>query len=129
MLKDCIGESVNELEAQSALKFYGRGNSEVYEEYRLASNLPDESIINVLENKFMYKMSCRGFIWRAVELRNDFEQLTLLYLGTLRWTTVTIKEKSIVIEIPYLSQYASVSLSIGFRLSTDNEKPRCLLVE
>ena len=129
MLKNCIEKSVNELETQSALKFYGRKNSKIYEKYRLASNFSNEFIINVLENKFMYKMNCRKFIWRAMKLKNDFEQLTLLYFETLKWITITIKKKFIVIKIFYLSQYASVSLSIDFRLNIDNEKPKCLLVE
>lgn len=109
-MKDCISQSVNEVEAKLALALRGQGNLEIYEEYRLTSELPDELTLNVLQEKFITKMSSRGFIWTAVELRDSFKLLTQLYLRVLRWTNVNVGENTIIIEVPYLSQYASVFL-------------------
>ena len=113
-MKDCISQSVNEIEANLALALHGQGNSEIYEEYRLTSELPDELTLNVLQEKFITKMSNRGFIWTAVELRDSFKHLTQLYLRVLRWTNVTVEENTVAIEVPYLSQYVSVFMFLDF---------------
>ena len=110
-MKDCISQSVNEVEAKLALDIRGEeGHSDIYEEYRLTSELPDEFTLSVLQEKFITKMSSQGFLWTAVELKDSFKFLTRLYLWVLRWTNVIIGEDTIIIEVPYLSQYASVFL-------------------
>jgi hypothetical protein len=114
-LKDCIRESVNEIEAQLALVLRGQENSKIYEEYRLKSELLNEFTLNVLQKKFIAKMSSRGFIWTAMELRDSFKYLTQLYLRVLRWINVTVEKNIVTIEVSYLSQYALVFLFIGLR--------------
>ena len=109
-MKECISQSVNEFEAKLALDIRGQRNSEVYEEYRLTSELPDEFALKVLQEEFTNKMRIRGFVWGAVELRDSFKLLTQLYLRVLRWTNVTIGENTLIMEVPYLSQHASVFL-------------------
>lgn len=106
-MKDCSSQCVNEFETGPALALRGQGNSEIFE-YRLTSELPDEYTLEVLQNNFEAKMGRRGFIWPAVQLRNSFELLTQLYLRMLRWTEITIEGNTVVMEVPYLSQYASV---------------------
>ena len=82
-MKDCISQSVNEVEATFVLSIRGQGNSKIYEEYRLTSEIPDKSTLNVLQEKFITKMNSRGFIWRAVKLIDSFELLAQLYLRVL----------------------------------------------
>lgn len=114
MWKESIAQSVNEIEAQRALNFREQIFLSVPADYRLSSELPDRATLDVLQNRFMNKMSCRGFNWTAVNAGDIFEQLTSLYLQLLRWTNVTIGEKSLVLEVPYLSRYASVLFPICF---------------
>lgn len=114
MCKDCISQSVNEVEAQRALDFRRQTFSSVPAEYRLSSELPDRATLDVLQAKFIDKMGSRGFIWTTVNLGDSFEQLTLLYLRMLRWTKVTIGEERFVLEVPHLSRYASVLLFVDF---------------
>lgn len=95
-VKDCINESVNEVEAKRALALHGQRNSKIYEEYRLTSELPDELTLNVLEEKFIAKMGNRGFIWTSVELRDGFKYLIQLYLRVLKWTSMIFKENTVI---------------------------------
>lgn len=109
-MKKCINQSVNEFETKLALEIRGQKNSTVYEEYRLTSELPNEFALNVLQEEFINKMKIRGFVWGAVELKNSFKFLTQLYLRMLKWTNVTIGENTLIMEVPYLNQHASVFL-------------------